>query len=241
MTIPDSLILGLEPLIQGYYLCSVATSGSYAYPVYCGVGLEVINVSNPTNCVRVGGYTIPGAVDVAVSGKYAYVADYANGLEVIDVSNPASCVRVGSSDAARGACAVAVSGHYAFVAGAGLQVIDVSDPANGALVAGYSTPGDTGQAVAVSGGYVYYLSDWGLTVLQVNEGPVVLPNSVVHLTDGTFQFRVSSALNQVLEIQVSTNLVNWDSVCLLTNVSGDGLVTDRRTNSSNGFYRARVQ
>ena len=39
-------------------------------------GLQVIDVSNPTNCVRVGGYDTSGyALGVAVSGNYAYVAD----------------------------------------------------------------------------------------------------------------------------------------------------------------------
>ena len=39
-------------------------------------GLQVIDVSNPTNCVRVGGYDTGGtAYGVAVAGNYAYVAD----------------------------------------------------------------------------------------------------------------------------------------------------------------------
>ena len=51
----------------------------------------MIDVSNPANSVRVGGYDTSGfAYGVAVSGNYAYVADADAGLQVIDVSNPAN-------------------------------------------------------------------------------------------------------------------------------------------------------
>ena len=109
-------------------------------------------MSNPTNCVRVGGYDTSGlaALGVAVSGNYAYVADWDAGLQVIDVSNPTNCVRVGGYDTSGLARGVAVSGNYAYVADAlsGLQVIDVSHPTNCVRVGGYVT--DDALAVAVS-------------------------------------------------------------------------------------------
>lgn len=54
-------------------------------------GLQVIDISNPANPQRVGGYNTPDiARGVAVSGKYAYVADFIAGLQVIDISEPAN-------------------------------------------------------------------------------------------------------------------------------------------------------
>ena len=62
----------------------MAVSGNYAYvaesSLYrqrCGLGgLQVIDVSNPANPQRVGGYDTSGSAQgVAVSGNYAYVAD----------------------------------------------------------------------------------------------------------------------------------------------------------------------
>lgn len=74
----------------------VKVVGNYAYVALGAGGLAVIDVSNPTNCVRVGGYDTSGsAYWVAVSGDYAYVAD-------LDVGNPTNCVRVGGYD---------ISGH----------------------------------------------------------------------------------------------------------------------------------
>ena len=50
--------------------------GNYAYVALDAAGLAVIDVSNPANPVRVGGYDTSGnAFGVAVSGNYAYVAD----------------------------------------------------------------------------------------------------------------------------------------------------------------------
>ena len=48
----------------------MAVAGSYAYVADVSKGLQVIDVRNPTNCVRVGGYDTSGsAYGVAVSGS----------------------------------------------------------------------------------------------------------------------------------------------------------------------------
>jgi len=103
-------------------------SGNYAYVADGTNGLQVIDVRNPTNCVRAGGYDTSGyAEGVAVSGNYAYVADGDSGLQVIDVSNPANPVRVGGCNNAPSgyACGVAVVADRIYVAdgAAGLVVI----------------------------------------------------------------------------------------------------------------------
>lgn len=96
--------LQLHPLGQGKWpvlprggnATDVKVRGNYAYVAIRRVGLAVIDVSNPTNCVQVGGYGTSGeAQGVAVLGNYAYVADSDAGLQVIDVSDPTNCARVG--------------------------------------------------------------------------------------------------------------------------------------------------
>ena len=80
-------------------------------------GLQVIDVSNPANPLRVGGYDTSGnAYGVAVSGNIAYVADWDAGLQVIDVSNPANPVRLGGYDTSGDAYGVAVAGNRIYVA-----------------------------------------------------------------------------------------------------------------------------
>ena len=90
-----------------------------AYVADYSGGLEIIDVSNPTSPVRLGGYRTSGsAQDVAVSGALAYVADVDAGLQVIDVSDPTSPVRVGGYDTSGLAFGVAVAGNRIYVADA---------------------------------------------------------------------------------------------------------------------------
>ena len=59
-------------------------SGNYAYVADDNTGLQVIDVRNPTNCVRAGGYDTRGtAYGVAVVGDRIYVADGEAGLLVL--------------------------------------------------------------------------------------------------------------------------------------------------------------
>jgi hypothetical protein len=119
--------------------------------------LQVIDVSDPTHPVYVGGYDTAGNVyDVAVAGKFAYVADGNSGLQVIDVSNPTNPVPVGNCDTDGWAWSVAVEGKRAYVAdgASGLQVIDVSNPASPVLVGSYDTSGYA-VGVAVKGNRIY--------------------------------------------------------------------------------------
>jgi hypothetical protein len=148
----------------------VTVVGRHAYVADFEAGLQVIDVSNPTNCVRVGGHVVGGyANGVAVSGNYAYVAT-GGGLSVIDVSNPTNCVLVGCYESVDNGKDVAVSGHYAYLADyedGGLQVIDVSDPANPVRVGGYVTSGEA-SGVAVVGNYAYVAAgDDSMQVIDV--------------------------------------------------------------------------
>jgi hypothetical protein len=62
----------------------VVVSGNYAYVADYDFGLQVIDVRNPANCVRVGGYNTSGyAYGVAVVAGRIYVADGPAGLLVL--------------------------------------------------------------------------------------------------------------------------------------------------------------
>ncbi|WP_414524148.1 Calx-beta domain-containing protein, partial [Umezakia ovalisporum] len=90
----------------------------------------IIDISNPANPTRTGGYDTSGsAYGVEVVGNYAYVADDIAGLQIIDISNPANPTRTGGYDTTGNAYGVQVLGNYAYVADrdAGLQIIDVSE------------------------------------------------------------------------------------------------------------------
>jgi len=134
-------------------------------------GLEVWNVSTPSNPQRLGSCVTPDyAKGVAVAGSYAYVADYLSGLRVIDACDPAQPQEVGHCVTPDYAYGVAVADSHAYVADySGLRVIDVSDPAWPREVGYCATPGFA-WGVALAGSHAYVADyDSGLRVIDVSD------------------------------------------------------------------------
>ena len=153
-------------------------AGLYAYVADRGVGLQVVDVSNPTNPVQISTY---GSNDyfegVVVAGNYAFVANW-DGLKVLDVTNPAHTVQVYDSSAF--ASGVAVAGTYAYVSdgAAGVEVIDVSRLTSPVRVGGYKTSGYA-DGILLRSNRAYITSpSVGLQILDVSSPahPVLLGN-----------------------------------------------------------------
>jgi len=148
----------------------VDVAGNFAYLANGGAGLEVVDVGNPANPSRVGGYDTSGsATAVSVAGNTAYVADGEAGLQIIDVGNPSSPSRLGGFNTSGSAGGLHVAGGIAYVADgvAGLQLIDVRNQANPSRLGGYDTSGFA-AAVRVSGGFAYVADrEAGLQVVNV--------------------------------------------------------------------------
>jgi hypothetical protein len=135
MLFPGRLIaLDLDLMLRGKWppfprgpAVSVAIQNSYAFVVMGDAGLTIIDVSNPANPQRVGGYDTSGtAWGVAVLGNYAYVADDTAGLQVIDVSNPANPRRVGGNPLFA-ASDLIVAANKVFVAAGGQDGLVILD------------------------------------------------------------------------------------------------------------------
>ena len=72
-------------------------SGNYAYLLVDRRDLEIIDLTDPANPQRVGGYaTGYGVWELALAGHYVYLARWDNELEVIDVADPVNPQLVGS-------------------------------------------------------------------------------------------------------------------------------------------------
>jgi hypothetical protein len=167
------------------YVCDVKVSGNYAYLAASGDGLVVFDISNPTNCVRVGGYRLGGdAREIQISGHYAYLADYKKGLQIIDISNPAQCLLVNSytNDGYLGlsrAANVAIQGNYAYIlfdlsqgytTHESFHVVDISDPTNCIARSIYNYNWNSPWTVAVSGNYAYMNAGTMLDKVNVSGG-----------------------------------------------------------------------
>jgi hypothetical protein len=148
----------------------VAVSGNYAYVAVRTSGLEIIDISTPSNPSIVGTYNTTGdAIGVAVRGNHAYVADSGSGLQIIDISTPSSPSLASTFNTSGSARNVVVSGNYAYVADSdsGLQIIDISTPSSPTLMSTYNT--GFAYGVDVSGNYAYVACDTvGLRIVDIS-------------------------------------------------------------------------
>jgi hypothetical protein len=138
-----------------------------------GDGLRIVDISNPTSPVHVGGYDLAYTETLAVDYPYVYVtvsASNLSGLHVIDVSDPSAPFEVGYCADPEGATRVVVAGGHAFVAAnaipgfrASVHMIDISDPAAPIEVGVYELPSinDSGEDVSVVLPHVYLAAGSG--------------------------------------------------------------------------------
>jgi hypothetical protein len=123
--------------------------------VISGVGLRIIDVSDPANPVSIGQFSITRygahAVTLSSDNTKAFVADDYDGLKIIDVRNPTKSTLIGEFATSR-ALGVTLSSDNtkAFVGdwSGGLKIIDVSNPSKLAFIGEFAT--SLAQAIALS-------------------------------------------------------------------------------------------
>lgn len=130
ITSPEYNCVGKSSILPGRVL-SLAVYGNYAFIAADQAGLQIIDITDPTQMVHVGGIDTPGtARDIAISGDRAYVADYPTGLLVFDISVPTSPTLLGELNR-EDVLSVAVRGQVACVGtGYAYYIVDVSNPAD---------------------------------------------------------------------------------------------------------------
>jgi hypothetical protein len=154
---------------SGYY-DSVVVQGNYAYCCTFFAGVDIIDISSPTNPQKVSNYMVADhtydddhVYNIAVIGNYAYVAAGSGGLQVVNISNPASPYLKGSWKTDETAEDVFINGQYAYIAngGGGLCILNIANPVNITLVGHEGTSGEA-YSIYVSGNYAY-VAERGLT------------------------------------------------------------------------------
>jgi hypothetical protein len=145
-------------------------------------GLEIWNVVDPVNPVRLGDLEDVPITGVAVSGASAYVVGRDDGLCVIDVSDPASPCEVGRLGL-NNAWRIAVLDSFVYVTGdysSPLKIIDVSDPTDPQLVRTLYLF-DCMGGVAVRDSHLYVIAD-GLYIFDVSDPSD--PREIGHVCSG---------------------------------------------------------
>jgi hypothetical protein len=143
-------------------------SGNYAYISDYYTGLNVIDVSVPTNPVWMGnGVTWDYGRDAVVSNDVACMASCGAGLEIYDVSDPANPEHIGNFPSTGWFESVAQRGHSVYVIDYWLRVIDQSDPTAPVQLAYRYCPASP-LGLAVDGAYVYIAdAEAGLIVMAI--------------------------------------------------------------------------
>jgi hypothetical protein len=191
--------VGQWPGYERGVIRAVTVSGDYAYVAYGTGGMVVMDIGDPANPIRLGGYRpstnseYASVNQVAVAGDRAYAVvagSIRHRLLVLDVSDPANPRLIGSYEDSTGGNfgPVAVAGHYAFLADAGitdwqadrtvdagLRVLDVSDSTNLREVGRYNAGSFQGSMyagfspLAISGQHAFLaMGSAGLQVIDVS-------------------------------------------------------------------------
>jgi hypothetical protein len=148
----------------------VVRDGHYAYVGDYSSGLQVIDITDPSNPLLVGEVSPGPILDLAVVGGLAYAACGMYGLYVINISNPSAPQLMGYTDTPGAARGVAVAGRYAYIAddAGGLKVIDILSPTSPVIVGSFVTGGEA-RAVAVKGNYAYVGESAALKVVDISD------------------------------------------------------------------------
>ncbi len=126
-------------------ITGIYVTGGLAYVSEGTIGMEIINVSNPSTPQSVFTYDTPGyAYDVAVGGNYAFVAD-GTSLYIINVTNPFDPVYAGNFST-QNATYFGVALNYpsqAFTADyeIGVETISATTPSSPIQLGYYNTDG----------------------------------------------------------------------------------------------------
>ena len=188
-----------------------AVQGNYAY-VGEGRSLLVLNISTPSNPLKVGQVTLPGSVrGVALLNQYAYVADQEGGLQVVDISSPTTPKIAGFYSTTNQVSSVAISiyGGRAYVADedAGLQIFNLSNPTQPVLLSSTNIGG--GEAIvikaSVNGVFAYVSTGGSLCIVDVSNplSPVLRGRTSIN---GGSVYSIALAENYVYAAALYGNL-----------------------------------
>ncbi|MFM6775317.1 MAG: DUF4347 domain-containing protein, partial [Microcystis panniformis] len=216
-TINDDINPPIPTFISKYdtpgWVWDLKVVGNYAYLADWTSGLQIIDISNPTNPILKGNYDTDAAYGVEVVGNYAYVADGSSGLQIIDISNPSNPTFLGNYANFGAVLGVQVVGNYAYLVNNGassLQIIDISNPTNPILKGSYDDDYDPAFGLQVVGNYAYVADgESGLKIIDIsNPTNPILKGSY----DTSYAFGVQIVGNYAY-------VADWDSGLQIIDIS----------------------
>ncbi|MBI2874344.1 MAG: right-handed parallel beta-helix repeat-containing protein [Firmicutes bacterium] len=149
---------------------SVSKDGDTAYVTHSGLGLVVIDISDPSKPEVVTAYKPPElqkSLSLVTEGDFAYLGDHSR-IGIVDISRPENPRLLTIFPITGNAEEMVLADGLLHIAGgpAGVEVVDVSDPRKPALAGSRFLPGRT-TGVSVEGGRIFAAAaDGGLYILE---------------------------------------------------------------------------
>ena len=171
----DSTGIGFSASAFGLAL---SADGNTIYVANKYTGLEIINISNPSNPTLTATFNTSGnayGVTLSSDGNTVYVVGGSGGLDIININDPENPTLTGTFDTSGTAFGLALSadGNTAYVADQfdGLQIINISNPSNPTLTATFDTSGDAWGVTLSADGNTAYVTNYsdGLQIIDIGD------------------------------------------------------------------------
>jgi hypothetical protein len=215
-------LLGSYENSGGEWIQDVSVISNFAYACAYGVGIDVVNISNPAAPAYVTTLSNPKNADIMFDGNNGYIASREYGLTVIDVSTPSTPTIINTfltdgilRKVSFGAITMDTQqiGHIFTAEVSAIGAVNVSDPAGGMSYSGKVSVLPPADGIAYSSlvngntAYVAY-GDFGVRILDVSN-----PGNITEL--GNYETGGSSR-----------KIVMKDDVAFVANRAGGVLVLD---------------
>nr|QBK93610.1 MAG: putative Ig domain protein [Pithovirus LCPAC404] len=171
--LPSWMSLSLPSFLGSYdtpdKAYGISVNGTAAFVADWSGGLQIIDVSDPSNSIFLGSYPSSASQSVVIRDDVAFMADLYDRFQIVNISDINNPTFLGSYFTGN-AHDLSVRDTTAFVAiGSGLHIIDISDLSNPTPLVFYETPGQA-YGVTISNTTVF-VADYheGLHIIDISD------------------------------------------------------------------------
>lgn len=148
----------------------------YAYVLTSRTNLNIYDVSNPYNPMKIKIFTLPDVPkQIRISNHYAFITFEWQGLKIYDLTAPENPVEIGSYSSGGNYKHIDYFGNRAFILDSvlGLIILDLTDPSNPTYLAN-DTDFRTSKYITAAKEYVYITDKNNiLQVVKINSLPTI--------------------------------------------------------------------
>ncbi len=155
---------------DGGYPMNVIIRDNYAYIAEWNEGLEILDISDPTNPTEVGQINAGVAVNLDIADNCIILATSNRGLQFVNISTPSNPTILTQYNENGTYYDVKIKGDYAYALEyyKGLEIIDISDLAHPSVVGTYYG-GNFGFGLDIDGNYAYLANGLaGLIIVDIS-------------------------------------------------------------------------